>query len=149
MIRDAERITPLPDGWPLVCLLPRVSYAPEGLPHTPAFRGPDGWFHPHERRLCVDSRSAVGSRISDLPPSAARRDVLQPFMTEAIDMTAVPAATAPLSSPRATDSLVHKQRLIESALDRYTQFPRDCPDKLREAIRYSLLIPGKRLRPML
>ncbi len=43
----------------------------------------------------------------------------------------------------------HKQRLIESALDNYTQFSSDCPESLRKAIRYSLLTPGKRLRPML
>ena len=38
---------------------------------------------------------------------------------------------------------------IDAALDRYSQFDSDCPDVLREAIRYSLLAPGKRLRPML
>lgn len=53
------------------------------------------------------------------------------------------------SPQRRCDSLEHKRQLIESALDRYTQFPEGCPDELREAIRYSLLIPGKRLRPML
>jgi len=35
------------------------------------------------------------------------------------------------------------------ALDRYTQLDQDCPDHLREAIRYCLLAPGKRLRPLL
>jgi geranylgeranyl diphosphate synthase type II len=38
---------------------------------------------------------------------------------------------------------------IDAALDEYTQFDRGCPDRLREAIRYSLLAPGKRLRPLL
>lgn len=38
---------------------------------------------------------------------------------------------------------------IESALDTATQLSADCPDRLREAIRYSLLAPGKRLRPIL
>jgi geranylgeranyl diphosphate synthase type II len=38
---------------------------------------------------------------------------------------------------------------VEAALERYTHFDRGCPDQLREAIRYSLLGPGKRLRPML
>ena len=38
---------------------------------------------------------------------------------------------------------------IESALDSATQFNADCPKRLREAIRYSLLAPGKRLRPTL
>jgi geranylgeranyl diphosphate synthase type II len=38
---------------------------------------------------------------------------------------------------------------IESALDAATQFTADCPERLREALRYSLLAPGKRLRPTL
>jgi geranylgeranyl diphosphate synthase type II len=38
---------------------------------------------------------------------------------------------------------------IDRALAEYTKFDRGCPDQLREAIRYSLLAPGKRLRPML
>ena len=43
---------------------------------------------------------------------------------------------------------------IESALDSATQatgdfLGGDCPDRLREAVRYSLLAPGKRLRPTL
>jgi geranylgeranyl diphosphate synthase type II len=39
--------------------------------------------------------------------------------------------------------------LIDRALDEYTRFDGDCPAQLREAIRYSLLAPGKRLRPLL
>lgn len=42
----------------------------------------------------------------------------------------------------------HSER-INSALDHYTQFAADCPGQLREAIRYTLLAPGKRLRPRL
>lgn len=38
---------------------------------------------------------------------------------------------------------------IDASLSRLTQFDDDCPDRLREAIRYSLLAPGKRLRPVL
>ena len=38
---------------------------------------------------------------------------------------------------------------IELALDAATQFSTDCPATLREAIRYSLLASGKRLRPIL
>src|SRR6187200_786868 len=38
---------------------------------------------------------------------------------------------------------------IEAALVRYTEFDEDCPVRLREAIRHSLLAPGKRLRPAL
>jgi geranylgeranyl diphosphate synthase type II len=41
------------------------------------------------------------------------------------------------------------RREVGEALDRLTQFGPDCPAHLREAIRHSLLAPGKRLRPML
>ena len=38
---------------------------------------------------------------------------------------------------------------INTALSEYTEFDADCPQRLREAIRHSLLAPGKRLRPLL
>jgi geranylgeranyl diphosphate synthase, type II len=38
---------------------------------------------------------------------------------------------------------------IEAALDAYSDLGEGCPANLREAMRYSLLSPGKRLRPML
>ena len=38
---------------------------------------------------------------------------------------------------------------IDQALDRYTRCDDDCPESLREAMRHSLLGPGKRLRPLL
>jgi geranylgeranyl diphosphate synthase, type II len=38
---------------------------------------------------------------------------------------------------------------IDDALARYVQFDDGCPTHLAEAIRYSLLAPGKRLRPQL
>ncbi len=41
---------------------------------------------------------------------------------------------------------------IDSRLDRYSQFTQyglDCPSHLKAAIRYSLLAPGKRIRPLL
>ncbi len=38
---------------------------------------------------------------------------------------------------------------MDLALSRYTTFGPGCPEALGEAIRYSLLAPGKRLRPML
>jgi len=41
------------------------------------------------------------------------------------------------------------RRDIDAALDLYTQYDGDCPTRLREAIRHSLLAPAKRLRPML
>ena len=48
-----------------------------------------------------------------------------------------------------TDQLAAARRAIDGALDRYTDFSADCPAPLRDAIRYSLLAPGKRLRPTL
>ncbi len=41
------------------------------------------------------------------------------------------------------------RRLVDARLKEYTEFGRDCPDRLQEAMRYSLLAPGKRLRPLL
>lgn len=41
------------------------------------------------------------------------------------------------------------RRRIDAALDEYSKLEDGCPGQLREAIRYSLLAPGKRLRPML
>lgn len=38
---------------------------------------------------------------------------------------------------------------INEHLDQYTQLDSDCPDHLKEAIRYCVLAPGKRLRPLL
>lgn len=38
---------------------------------------------------------------------------------------------------------------IDEELDRYSQLDSDCPEHLREAIRYCLLAPGKRIRPLL
>lgn len=38
---------------------------------------------------------------------------------------------------------------VDPALAEFTDFGLDCPDRLKEAIRYSLLSPGKRLRPTL
>ena len=39
--------------------------------------------------------------------------------------------------------------LIDAALDARTQLGNGCPARLREAMRYSLLAPGKRIRPLL
>jgi geranylgeranyl diphosphate synthase type II len=39
--------------------------------------------------------------------------------------------------------------LVEAKLWDYSQFGPDCPSRLRDAIRHSLLAPGKRLRPLL
>ena len=39
-------------------------------------------------------------------------------------------------------------RRVDEALEKYTQYPDDCPHELAEAIRHSLLAPAKRMRPM-
>ena len=39
--------------------------------------------------------------------------------------------------------------LVDAALDARTQLGAGCPARLREAMRYSLLAPGKRIRPLL
>ena len=45
--------------------------------------------------------------------------------------------------------LAQRQRLIERALDRYIPQPRTRPQRLVEAMRYSLFGGGKRIRPLL
>ncbi len=45
--------------------------------------------------------------------------------------------------------LAELRTAVDAALDRYTQLPPECPARLREAMRYSLLAEGKRLRPLL
>src|SRR5436190_14136965 len=59
-----------------------------------------------------------------------------------------PMPDQPSSTADLTEQLAQARRQIDAALDRYTDFSADCPSRLREAIRYSLLAPGKRLRPM-
>jgi geranylgeranyl diphosphate synthase type II len=41
------------------------------------------------------------------------------------------------------------RKLVDKALERYCEFDSECPDQLGEAIRYCLLAPGKRIRPLL
>jgi geranylgeranyl pyrophosphate synthase len=50
----------------------------------------------------------------------------------------------PVVPGKTNDPLVAR---IDTALDRYSDFGDGCPAELRAAIRYSLLAPGKRLRP--
>ncbi len=61
-------------------------------------------------------------------------------------------ASAPVSLAAEMARLVP---VVDEALDRYTDFPqradplhRACPAELRDAMRYALLAPGKRLRPL-
>ncbi len=46
-------------------------------------------------------------------------------------------------------NLADLRSVIEARLGRYLDAETACPTELREAVRYSLLAPGKRLRPML
>jgi geranylgeranyl diphosphate synthase, type II len=66
--------------------------------------------------------------------SLARRSIIVPALSAAKRSTAEP------------DQLRSR---IDAALDEYAQFDKACPDPLKEAIRYALLAPGKRLRPRL
>ncbi len=57
-----------------------------------------------------------------------------------------------MTVPDSFDFPTHTQDLrteIDAALDRFTRFGVGSPPRLTEAIRYSLLAPGKRLRPLL
>jgi geranylgeranyl diphosphate synthase, type II len=53
------------------------------------------------------------------------------------------------SSAPLMEQMAAARQTIDAALDRYSDFAVDCPPQLREAIRYSLLAPCKRLRPTL
>lgn len=54
------------------------------------------------------------------------------------------------TSARSFEQAAHELRpQIEEALDRYTRYHAGCPARLAESMRYSLLAPGKRLRPLL
>jgi geranylgeranyl diphosphate synthase type II len=56
-----------------------------------------------------------------------------------------------ISSPTSSFQLYAQtaRRRIDDALAAYASFPPGCPAELADAIRYSLLAPGKRLRPTL
>jgi geranylgeranyl diphosphate synthase, type II len=58
----------------------------------------------------------------------------------------VPTLSAAEPAAREPDQLRSR---IDAALDGYSRFDESCPEDLREAIRYALLAPGKRLRPRL
>jgi len=55
----------------------------------------------------------------------------------------------PVQSPTFLQDVREIQEAVDASLARYVDFDDGCPDRLREAIRHSLLGPGKRLRPML
>jgi len=48
-----------------------------------------------------------------------------------------------------TDELARLRQMVDRALDDRLQFDRGCPPRLAEAMRYAVLAPGKRLRPIL
>jgi geranylgeranyl diphosphate synthase type II len=47
------------------------------------------------------------------------------------------------------DELKHARELVDSALHRYMGMTENCPSRLAAAMQYSLLAPGKRMRPIL
>ena len=53
------------------------------------------------------------------------------------------------SAPTFTEHAHRLRSRVDAALEAYSELADGCPSELREAIRYSLLGPGKRLRPML
>jgi geranylgeranyl diphosphate synthase type II len=53
------------------------------------------------------------------------------------------------SEPSTSRLLQTLAERVESALQGYLQLPRECPERLRAAMEYSLLAGGKRLRPAL
>ena len=53
------------------------------------------------------------------------------------------------SSAAIQDAIAATVQEVDVALDRFAPSPSRCPQRLAEAIRYSLLAPGKRLRPIL
>jgi geranylgeranyl diphosphate synthase type II len=59
------------------------------------------------------------------------------------------SATLPVHLELLADTSARLRPIVDAALDRYASFDDDCPSHLAEAIRYSLLAPGKRLRPQL
>ena len=53
------------------------------------------------------------------------------------------------SNPQLSDYMQSVRVEVESELAEITRFHSDCPNILEQAIRYTLLAPGKRLRPIL
>lgn len=53
------------------------------------------------------------------------------------------------SQPLLVQSMQPYRQAVDDALDRYTRGCNGTPERLTEAIRYSVLAPGKRLRPIL
>ncbi len=61
----------------------------------------------------------------------------------------LPPGCTPVPGDTPASALGDLLPIIESALQSACQFSADCPTRLADAIRYSLLAPGKRLRPAL
>jgi geranylgeranyl diphosphate synthase type II len=84
---------------------------------------------------------------------ASPKVIVLPRFTSEVAM-AGPSATdiAPPSNAHLTtlsDWTKRRRAEVDAALDRLTHFDSGCPASLSEAIRYSLLSDGKRLRPLL
>ena len=107
------------------------------------WKGPNG----RSRSLAAWMPRAIPSRgpWRMRPPSGDRKEprrrATPPWLT--ID---------PMVNTLASPWAEYAERLgppIDAALSGYTDLSQGCPPRLREAMRYSLLAPGKRLRPML
>jgi geranylgeranyl diphosphate synthase, type II len=70
---------------------------------------------------------------------------------ESLAIGSVASSTAAVPADSITWSDYHHgvRAKVDAALAKYTEYPADCPVRLAEAIRHSLLSPGKRLRPVL
>lgn len=78
--------------------------------------------------------------------SRCRLIILEPLFVTTEQPTTPQRPVSDLMSSAALGELLPA---IETALAEACHFSNDCPDRLADAIRYSLLAPGKRLRPAL
>src|SRR6186997_482921 len=69
--------------------------------------------------------------------------------SSAIGSVASSTTAVPTDSSSWSDYHQAVRARVDAALAEYTDYPADCPARLAEAIRHSLLSPGKRLRPLL
>ena len=53
------------------------------------------------------------------------------------------------SAPSLSERLVPLRELVDQALANYLRLTDGCPERLADAMRYSVMAPGKRLRPLL
>ena len=66
---------------------------------------------------------------------------------ESSPRTGIPAGFPVVSD--CVEYLSELRAIVDDLLERRLHFSKDCPNRRAEAMRYSLLAPGKRLRPIL